>query len=110
MNIDDLVKIPELYEHYKEHQIKDGDDFFSFINKHYGSKENSHHSEDPDNHDDLPFHHNNHHVCVDINFDLPPFYNIVFERPNHSRPSFFYSDPITTFAVNTLYHPPKKSC
>lgn len=109
INLDDLIKVPDFFEHYQEHKIKDGDNFFSFLNKHYGAEEKSHHSEDPD-HNDLPFHHNNHHLCADLNFDFPPIFKIDFLVPTESESYFFYKDPFSNFTVNTLHQPPKNNC
>lgn len=61
----ELPKIPNLLEHYEEHNEAFGDSFIDFLEEDYftfdGSQE--HHENEKSDHDDLPFQ-GNHHCCA----------------------------------------------
>lgn len=109
VSLEDIVKIPELVEHYQEHKAKSGDDFFAFLNKHYGGQKEQHESENHENHDDLPFHHSQ-HVCIDLKVDVPLLF--VAKQPESEIPEhyFYYEEPQTSAAATNLLQPPKNNC
>ena len=108
VSLEDIVKIPELVEHYQEHRIEHGDDFLSFLNKHYGSEKEDHKSEDSD-HEDLPFHHT-HHTCIDLKVDSPIAFYLNSLCSVQSKHYFVYQDPITSKATYSIHQPPKHNC
>lgn len=109
MGVEDIAKIPELMEHYQEHQEKYDDGLISFINKHYGADKEKHESQERDEHHDLPFHHS-HHVCIDMKVDLP--YVAVEPGPKKtvSKDYFVYRAPRTVSRTNSILQPPKHNC
>lgn len=108
VSLEDIVKIPDLVEHYQEHKIEQGDDLLSFLNKHYGSDKEDHKSEDSE-HEDLPFHHTNHN-CIDLKVDVPLTFHLKNIRANQSKHYFVYSEPITSRATHSIHQPPKSNC
>lgn len=110
LSLEDVVKIPELVEHFQEHQKEYGDNFISFLNKHYGSEKAHHETEENEEHQNLPFHHS-HHLCVDLKVDTPliGFVNrtIPANQPEHF---FVYQPPQTAIATHSLFQPPKNNC
>lgn len=106
--MEDIVKIPDLLEHYQEHQVKYGDGFISFLNKHYGSEKEDHKSEDSD-HEDLPFHHT-HHTCIDLKVDAPIAFYLKGLHSTQSKHYFVYKDPITSRTTHSIHQPPKSNC
>ncbi len=109
MGADDIAKIPELMEHYQEHQKKYGDDLISFINKHYGEDKDKHESQEKEEHHDLPFHHS-HHVCIDMKVDVPTLQIELKEHIENSKDYFVYRAPHTIAGANPILQPPKHSC
>ncbi len=109
MGFEDVVKLPKLFEHYQEHQKNYGDNFFSFLNKHYGSEKDNHESKEHDEHHDLPFNHS-HHVCIDMKVDIP---SLVFDcaiNENIAEHFFVYQAPCTNSRTYSILQPPKQSC
>ncbi len=59
----ELEKLPNLFEHFEEHEQQDGISLLDFLDFHYGSGQQSpahHHNDEHD--DQLPFH-GNHQCC-----------------------------------------------
>ena len=108
LSLEDVVKMPELVEHYQEHKLEYGDNFISFLNKHYGSEKESHKSEDSE-HEDLPFH-QHHHFCVDLKVDVPLIFQLNTIESAESKHFFVYTDPNTTKISHSIHQPPKHSC
>jgi hypothetical protein len=110
LSLEDIVKIPELVEHFQEHQEKYGDSYIDFINKHYGAEKNHHNSEDNEDHQDLPFHHSS-HFCIDLKVDLPQLKTIAQKFESATLKHYFvYQPPHTASAAHSLFHPPKHNC
>ena len=58
ISVSDLVQMDELMEHARYHKQQFGDDFISFISKHYGADKKQHdqqHKEERPQHEQLPF-------------------------------------------------------
>jgi len=108
VSLGDVVKIPELVEHYQEHKVENNDSFLSFLNKHYGSEKEGHKSEDPD-HQDLPFHHA-HHFCVDLKIDIPVIFQLKNVEPVQLKHFFVYTEPTTSKITYSIHQPPKNNC
>lgn len=109
MGADDIAKIPDLMEHYQEHQNKYGDDLFSFINKHYGADKDKHESQEKEQHHDLPFNHS-HHVCIDMKVDIPTVHIELKENITDSKDYFVYRAPFTMTRTYSILQPPKHNC
>lgn len=108
VGLEDLVKVPELVEHYNTHITEEGDSLLTFIHKHYGADRLKHSSEEGE-HDNLPFHHA-HHICVDIAVEKPFFLDV---KPIYSTDTphyFIYRDLSTVLVASNLFHPPKQNC
>lgn len=109
MGVDDIAKLPELMEHFEEHQEKFGDNLFSFIQKHYGSDKEKHESQERDEHHDLPFHHS-HHVCIDMKVDVPVLALEPAPEKTTTKDYFVYRAPCTISRTYSILQPPKHSC
>jgi hypothetical protein len=109
ISISDISKIPELMEHFEEHQVNYGDSFLTFINKHYGGKKEQHDSENNDDHENLPFHHTQ-HVCVDLKMDFPILLVVNESIQVSPKQYFHYEEPHTASSVSNLLDPPKVNC
>jgi hypothetical protein len=108
VGLEDVVKIPDLFEHYQEHKENYGDDLLTFLKKHYGSEKEAHSSEEPEN-QDLPFHHA-HHFCIDLKIDIPVVLSMNVIQPDQSKHYFVYHPPHTASATHSLFQPPKNNC
>ncbi|SMD44725.1 hypothetical protein SAMN00777080_3353 [Aquiflexum balticum DSM 16537] len=67
----ELQKLPNLFDHYEEHQEFDGDSFLDFLAEDYfndtGDAQGHH---DDSDHDDLPFH--GQHQCCHVHIFMTP--------------------------------------
>jgi len=110
LSVEDIIKLPQLIDHFEEHQENYGDDFLSFLNKHYGAQKDKHESEENDGHEELPFHHSQ-HLCIDLKIDLPEISilekNVLVRNPEHH---FRYQPPHADSATYSLFQPPKNNC
>lgn len=56
MDLHNLIKIPELIEHYQEHRKRFSDfSFFDFLGLHYGRQASQHDQDEHGKHRNLPF-------------------------------------------------------
>lgn len=113
MDISDVFMLTDLVEHAKFHSEKYGDDFFTFIEKHYGALKSEHQEsaqEENHKHDKLPFQHNNcNHLLTEV---ILINYNFNFEKTETYYPSkhhFFYKNLYSFLERNTIFQPPKGS-
>jgi hypothetical protein len=107
-SIGQLLKVPNLIEHYKEHQNEVSNNsisFVQFIKAHYSK--NSEHNKDE--HEDLPFKTVEHTTNVLFTF---LFVNFKFiEKPVfiELKPAFFYKDSFKSNLFTSIWLPPKIS-
>lgn len=108
VSVVDIFRIPELVEHYSEHQSEYGDSLLSFISKHYGLEKNAHQSEDPA-HEDLPFHH-----TIQISSDIQLLPSIGYDLSSDVVESdchcFQYVSSASRLGEHKINHPPQVFC
>lgn len=115
LGLSDVLLVGELYEHAQFHKEQYGDDFFTFLSKHYGAlkmEHNQQHQEEQEDHNQLPF---NHHNCSDISaiaiFELGAFKDdLKFpEFSEYSETNFHYQLSISSLHSFGLFQPPQVS-
>jgi hypothetical protein len=61
--VSEIAKVPELWNHFRNHQIKTPDlTFLDFLDLHYS--DSKHYNDEPRNHERLPFSKGRHHVLT----------------------------------------------
>jgi len=111
-NINILFEITEMVEDYKLHQTKYGDNFATFISKHFGDLKESHKEQHKEEHK----HHNHpihselnsmvYEVCVlqQCDFSINTMIKIISRTDN-----FYYQDKFSTFEKQKIFQPPQLS-
>ena len=106
----ELEKMDTLLEHAKFHKEQYGDDFNSFMSKHYGNQKEEHQKEHKDDHghDQLPFQH-----CGQLLIQSA----FIFTKSAASLPSplaldtqqnnYFYQQIYSSQLINVLLQPPR---
>lgn len=110
----DFAKIGDLIEHAEIHQEEYGDNWVTFLSKHYGALKTQHEEQKPINHNhhnDLPFHCDQ-HQNTQLQLIAPEKTKISFERPNFGHQNEFntiyiciYNSPV----LSKIGQPPKKA-
>ena len=113
IHIEDFFKLNELVEHAQLHKERYGDNFFTFLSKHYGSLKEAHekqHQEEEKEHNHPPIDHS-------CNSQV----NLVFLLQTHSFSleesslnvkkvtNFYYQDKFSTFEKQQVFQPPQVS-
>lgn len=115
ISISDVAQIDEFIEHAQFHSEQYGDNVFVFISKHYGELKAEHekdHQEEREDHEKLPFNHNNcSHTSALIVFVFNSYkqdFNIpeVLELRTHH---FFYQSPSSSIYSEGPFQPPRIS-
>jgi len=111
INFNDIVQLNGLIEHSKFHSKTYGDNFFSFIGKHYGELKQEHskqHQEEKKKHEQLPF---NHQSCAHSSIDLV---SIIYDIPllkslpiTTNSSNFYYLELYSLFEKTPVFEPPK---
>ncbi len=111
LGINDLFLLGSLAEHAKYHSENYGDDFFTFIEKHYGSQKTEHqknHNEEKQEHEELPFQHIScNHIITDLvlmNFDLSVLKEEILSQRSQT---FFYQNLYSSLKKVSIFQPPK---
>lgn len=111
MGMTDIFMLTDLVEHAKFHSEKYGDDFFTFIEKHYGSLKSEHEESQQGErhaHDKLPFQHNNcKHLLTEV---VVINYKFTFEKSETYYPTkqhFFYKNLYTFLERVSIFQPPR---
>lgn len=106
----DALNIGTLLEHIQLHQLEYGDDIFTFIAKHYGSKISQHKEHNEGGHEELPFHHN---ICVDGGqlFLVKPLYSgwISELKQDTKKVSIHYNNLYSYLENSEIFQPPRKA-
>lgn len=108
ISFEDISKFDKLLEHAEYHQQMYGDSFFEFLSEHYGDEAVSH-SNEHDEHDDLPFKHN-HQTCVHPNatFTLQAFnFDLECQSFIGIPLDFYYKDSTSLFEKPSVFQPPR---
>jgi len=111
LNIDfkDIVQLDELIEHSKFHSDTYGDNFFSFIAKHYGELKQTHskqHQEEKKEHEQLPF---NHQSCAHTSLAsvlIQTNIHLLKNEPIITN-NFYYQELYSLFEKTSVFQPPK---
>lgn len=111
LGVGDILLFGRLLEHAQCHSETYGDDFFTFLSKHYGSyphdHENAHEQEDS-KHKELPFQHE--HCSHSIAEVVVIGYEGLLPKPNippAKEVNFFYLDIFSSFEKEPLFQPPR---
>ncbi|PCE66169.1 hypothetical protein B7P33_02410 [Sediminicola luteus] len=106
----DIIQFNELVEHARFHQQTYGDDFLTFLSKHYGEQKEDHeknHQEEKEQHGALPFQKATHVAELAL---TAPF--LEMERPRlvlmEQRTKIFsYENLHSLFEPRGIFQPPK---
>ena len=113
VNIDfkDIVQLDELIAHSKFHSEAYGDNFFSFIAKHYGELKQEHseqHQEEKKEHEQLPFNHQSSGQISIVSAIIQPHTQILNNKPITTKSSnFYYQELHSLFEKTSVFQPPK---
>lgn len=115
ISVNDIPLIDDFFEHAQFHSEQYGDNVFVFISKHYGKLKTDHekkHQEEKDNHEQLPFNHNNcSHISSMSAFVINSFKEEL-KTPNFSEltvTNFYYQAPTSSLHKLGLLQPPEYS-
>ena len=106
LDLSQFAKVKNLVEHYQFHQEEFGDNFWSFVDLHYGKHQNEHEDKHSD-HEHLPVndcHHFCHHsVYLSSNtYEIPDLILKISSEVNTS-----HSDSFSFLAISEVFQPPK---
>ena len=107
----DVFLLGRLVQHAEYHSENYGDDFFTFVEKHYGSLKVEHkknHREENQEHEKLPFQHTScHHVLTDV--VLTAFNMSILKVEINVRQShiFYYQNLYSSLEKLSIFQPPK---
>ncbi|UJH91900.1 hypothetical protein LZ575_04435 [Antarcticibacterium sp. 1MA-6-2] len=103
----ELLKIPNLVEHYNEQTAGSGIGFIEFLDYHYGDQKNLNRHQDDGHDGELPL--QGHHVCSHgfsfVNSDT--FELAVIEPLEDQSISVFYQPPFSSAALGGIFQPPQ---
>lgn len=109
--ISDVFMLKGLVEHAKYHSEEFGDDFFTFVQKHYGDLKTEHHKtqeNEQSQHEKLPFqHHNCNHLLVEgivTGYHFPIEDTIVIYTSNSH---YYYLDLYSFLEKTSIFQPPQ---
>ncbi|MCG2431079.1 hypothetical protein [Aequorivita xiaoshiensis] len=111
VGIQDILLIEKLVQHAEYHFENHGDDFFTFMQKHYGSLQAEHEEEqkeDKHEHEKLPFQHIScHHVLTDVllvslDFEIP---KVEINIPQSHE--FHYQNLYSSLEKVSIFQPPQ---
>lgn len=110
----DLVRFDELVEHARYHQQQFGDNFLTFLSKHYGTQKEDHaqkHSEEKPQHEQLPFQHQAHMMGSYAFMLRQPLTELVFplDQSADYQPNFHYFRPGSTGFRSGIFQPPRQA-
>jgi hypothetical protein len=106
MQFDDFDKIPNLFTHISQH-LDDGDSLIDFFSMHYGC-ELENHKNDHNEHQKLPFKHQNIDSHIQLVF-IPSFFRILNSELviSNKRTKFHYSEPSDYLFSDYIFQPPR---
>ncbi len=110
----DILQLGELIAHAQFHKKEYGDDFFTFLSKHYGELKNEHyqkHKEESSQHEKLPF---SEHQQMDMaDFQVVLFKLFDFTTKNtpfiSKTKTFFYNIFYQSIVQKGVFQPPQFS-
>jgi hypothetical protein len=107
----DILQLNELIEHAQFHKEKYGDDFLTFLSKHYGEDKIEHekdHQEELPEHEKLPFNHQHIH-SIDCNSFVLNNLDFSFEKVDFKEDkitNFYYLDIYSSIYKEGILQPP----
>ena len=107
MDVHELVKLPDLFQHYQKHREMNSDlDFVTFIKLHYENPK--HHEQDHQTHHKLPFH-NHHQNCSlhQVLFTIPDFTTALTIEPFQQKNKVEYEAPAKLNFYRSIWQPPR---
>lgn len=109
--VQDIFLLGKLAQHAEHHSENHGDDFFTFMQKHYGTLKAEHQendAEDKHDHEELPFQHIScHHILSDIAlvpFEFPLIRVVLDLQHTHT---FNYQNLYSSLEKVSIFQPPK---
>ena len=111
MDMSDIFMLTDLVEHAQFHSEEHGDNFFTFLDKHYGTLKAEHEKtsqEESHKHEKLPFQHKNcQHLVTEVTVINNTF---SFEKSETYYPikhQFYYKNLYTFLERSSIFQPPK---
>lgn len=103
----EIQKIPHLLDHYKEHKTNNEWSFWQFLEEHYLNNDDSESQHEDPEHENLPFH-GNQHCCHPALFFVSEQHISVsdLEQVIQTNFSFYKAFPLLEF-LDSLFHPPQ---
>ena len=108
LDINDVLEMDELVEHYQFHSKEYGDTILVFLSKHYGELKTDHHQKHKEKHEELPFQHqySSPTTMVFISNKIPEYYAEIPVLENNIS-NFHYFDFYTSLLGDSLFQPPR---
>ncbi len=114
ITLTDLAGLDELMEHARYHQQAFGDNFITFLSKHYGDQKEDHaqkHQEEKPQHEQLPFQQMTHMMGINafvlrqpvLDWVLPP------DPSGDPQPNFYYFRPGYSGFQSGIFQPPRQA-
>lgn len=111
LGLNDLFLLGSLAEHAQYHSENYGDDFFTFIAKHYGSQKTEHqknNKEEKQEQGELPFQHIScHHVIGDVVLVPCEVAILKVEISIQGSHTFYYQNLYSSLKKVSIFQPPK---
>ena len=111
LHVSEILELHVLLEHIEHHQSSYGDDLFSFLEKHYGTKKAEHDQEEHQNggnHENLPFKDQACHSPAPtmIVLAVSPIRNLISDGIM-PRPSYHYQESYSFLDQTDIFQPPR---
>lgn len=113
LSFSDMVQLDELLEHARYHEQQFGDNFITFLSKHYGEQKEDHnrqHSEEKEQHEQLPFQHSP-QLCGTYTFiakqSVPELE--VFPEISEGKAVFHYLPLGSASYESGIFQPPRRA-
>lgn len=107
----ELIKIPALFQHYRQHRIEEKVSLWEFIELHYGKDNRSyqHQQKEKEQHENLPFSDSHHHCSQHVAFWLymPAEVRISNTIDGRKEESSYYKYSISTPYLTSPFQPPR---
>ncbi|MDJ0646210.1 MAG: hypothetical protein QNJ57_09545 [Flavobacteriaceae bacterium] len=114
IDLSDIARLDDLVKHANMHSKKYGDNFLTFISKHYGELKLDHskkHKEEQKDHERLPFDHQSGSQYSGITFVLMPTHKELVKPETilNTTVSFYYQETNSLFEKSKIFQPPKQA-